>query len=388
MNPVGHGSTPEVFQQGKGQQKHVAESMNGTDHEIKMSGYLIADTVSEQLTEPTVRHSQLDPTVGHTLLIPASIHAVDALVVVDTAAQISMISQSFLDSLKPTLKVSREHIRIRNAKHGSNMRCRIIWQLPITIQGKQFKIGVAVGPVTDDFIIGLDFLLKHHCIVNVESSIVTVDGDTVYAVMKKGVSGCNNVSRVHVTQRTVVPLNHRVNVIERPVVIEIMNDTNRQVVLKQGELLTQAIELDEMMTTDTEVQQPSVNVRHYGVDDDRGLSSWEEGNKIHDEMSPPRVASFIPDDSMEDEYISAKLNEVELRIPKHLTDMFERAKENISKREQIALGLLICQYANVVSTGSKDLGKFSLIYHRIKTFNEEPVRERLRRTPLKFQGEE
>ena len=168
------------------------------------------------------------------------------------------------------------------------MRCRIIRQLPITIQGKQFKIDVAVGPITDDFIIGLDFLLKHHCIVNVESSIVTVDGDTVYAVMKKGVSGCYNVSMVHVTQRTVVPSNHRVNVMvelpnpthityvttpeitdsliiptclicggEGPVVMDIMNDTNRRVILKQGELLTQAIELDEIMITDTEVQQPS-----------------------------------------------------------------------------------------------------------------------------------
>ena len=87
--------------------------MNGADHEIKMLGGIIADTVSEQLTEPAIRHSQLDPTVGHTLLIPASIHAVDALLVVDTAVQISMISQSFLDSLKPTVKVSREHIRIK-----------------------------------------------------------------------------------------------------------------------------------------------------------------------------------------------------------------------------------------------------------------------------------
>ena len=95
MNYVGHGSTREVFQQGKGLQPHVAESMNGADHKIKMLGGLIADTVSEQLTEPAVRHSQLDPTVGHNLLIPASIHAVGALLVVDTAAQISMISQSF-----------------------------------------------------------------------------------------------------------------------------------------------------------------------------------------------------------------------------------------------------------------------------------------------------
>ena len=58
-------------------------------------GGLIAETVSGQPTDPEVRHSQLGPTVGHTLLLPASIHAVDILLVVDAAAQMSMISQSF-----------------------------------------------------------------------------------------------------------------------------------------------------------------------------------------------------------------------------------------------------------------------------------------------------
>ena len=183
------------------------------------------------------------------------------------------------------MTLSREHIRIINAEHDSYMRFRTIRQLPITIQGKQFKIDVAVGPITDDFIIGLDFLLEHHCIVNVMSSIVTLDGDTVYAVMKKGSSGRYNVSRVQVTQRTIVPPNHRANIMmeltspthvtyvtapelthslitpsclicggEGPVVIKNINDSNRQVVLKQGDLLTQAIELDEILTTDTESQ--------------------------------------------------------------------------------------------------------------------------------------
>ena len=187
--------------------------MNGAKCETNKLGGLIADTGSKQLTEPAVRHSQLGPTIGHTLLISASIYDVDTLLVVDTAAQMSVISQSFLNSLKSTVTVSREHIRIRNAEH---MRCRIIRQLPITMQGKQFKIDVAVGPITDDFIIGLDFLLEHHCIVNVESSIVTIDGVTVYAVMKKGCSARYNVSRLHVTQRTVVPPNHRANIMVEP----------------------------------------------------------------------------------------------------------------------------------------------------------------------------
>ena len=87
--------------------------MNGADHDTNKLGGLIADTRSSQLTDTAVRHSQLGPTVGHTLLIPASICAADTLLVVDTAAQMSIISQSFLNSLKPTVTVYHEHIRIK-----------------------------------------------------------------------------------------------------------------------------------------------------------------------------------------------------------------------------------------------------------------------------------
>ena len=97
-----------------------------------------------------------------------------------------------------------------------------------------------------------------------------------------------------------------------------------QLVLKQGDLLTQAIELDEILTTDTESQHTFVIVRHYGGDDDRDLPSWEKGNTIHNEMSP--AASLILDDSLDVRYISAKRKEVDSSIPKHLGDMFERPK--------------------------------------------------------------
>ena len=52
------------------------------------------------------------------------------------------------------------------------------------------------------------FILEHHCVVDVDNSIVAVDGPTVYAVMKKGPSTCYNVSRVQVTQRTNIPPKH------------------------------------------------------------------------------------------------------------------------------------------------------------------------------------
>jgi hypothetical protein len=68
--------------------------------------------------------------------------------------------------------------------------------------------------------------------------------------------------------------------------------------------------------------------------------------------------------------------------------MYKDACSRLSLREQIALARLLTVYGDVFSRDKNDLGLFTLLTHRIQTYNEEPVKERLRRTPLKFQTEE
>ena len=94
---------------------------------------------------------------------------------------------------------------IKNAEHGSYMQCDLIKELPITIQHNQYNIDVAVGPITDDFILGLDFLLKHHCIVDIDDSTVKMYGTPLHALMKKGPSVKYNVSRIQIAKRNVIP---------------------------------------------------------------------------------------------------------------------------------------------------------------------------------------
>ena len=63
---------------------------------------------------------------------------------------------------------------------------------------------MAVGPITDDFILGLDFLLRHHCIVDIDDSTVILDGTPVHALMKKGPSVKYNISRIQVAKCIVI----------------------------------------------------------------------------------------------------------------------------------------------------------------------------------------
>ena len=113
--------------------------------------------------------------------------------------------------------------------------------------------------------------------------------------------------------------------------------------------------------------------------------SWEEVNKIN-KTPQPIATSFIPNDCLDDTQVSVMLADVETQIPPHLQDMFVRSKKNISIREQDALGILLSRYGNVFSKDNNDLGKFTLIRHRINNYNEDSVRERLRRTWWLFQS--
>ena len=73
--------------------------------------------------------------------------------VVDKAAQISMINQPFFDSLTHHTALLHELIGIKNTEHGSHMQCYLTRQLSLTINNNQFKVDVAVGPITDHFIL-------------------------------------------------------------------------------------------------------------------------------------------------------------------------------------------------------------------------------------------
>ena len=249
-----------------------AEAILTTDQQLHKSDSEPVDMSNRQDKgtgeQITVRSTQLDPTVGHTLLIPATIYGRGMLMVIDTAAQMSMVSLSFIDSLEHACTVTPEFITIKNAEHGSYIQCYLIKELPITIQHN-------AGPITDDFILGLDFLLKHHCIVDIDDSTVMVDGIPVHALMKKGPSITYNISRIQVAKRTVIPAKHvgyamvectnpscnvyvtspemtdeliiRSCIINGgigPVIMEIINDSNKPITLQKGKVLVQAIEMD------------------------------------------------------------------------------------------------------------------------------------------------
>ena len=219
MNPVGHGSTSSLLHfQGNGQLTQWCSP--SSNHDITIGKKIKFDLLSSnnstpgadvKPSSPLVRsHIYTRPAARNTLLILATISNKDTLMVVDTAAQISMVSQSFIDSLGQIFTMSPGGIVTKNAENDSYMQCRLIKGLPIIIQQNIYHIDVAVGPITDNCILGLDFLLEHHIVVDVVNGAVTLDGATVHALIRKGPTMCYNVTRVLVTQHITITPRHRV----------------------------------------------------------------------------------------------------------------------------------------------------------------------------------
>ena len=75
-------------------------------------------------------------------------------------------------------------------------------------------------------------------------------------------------------------------------------------------------------------------------------------------------------------------------IPGHTKDMFDRASAGVGEDEAVALKLLLIKYRGVFAEHEMDLGDFPAVKHVIDTRNARPVKQRPRRTPLAFEGEE
>ena len=75
-------------------------------------------------------------------------------------------------------------------------------------------------------------------------------------------------------------------------------------------------------------------------------------------------------------------------IPEHLINLFDKSKGELNEQEQTQLSEILCEFEDVFAKSEIDLGKFNTIQHGIDAGTNRPVKQRIRRTPLGFAGEE
>ena len=82
------------------------------------------------------------------------------------------------------------------------------------------------------------------------------------------------------------------------------------------------------------------------------------------------------------------LLDVQSHMPEHIKDMFLCSCVHLTDEESAELGEVLIMYADLFAKNDNDLGCFTEMEHFIDTGDTPPIKQRMRRTPLRFCDEE
>ena len=328
------------------------------------------------------------------ILIDVAVNGKEIEAVVDTAAEVTVVSKKFAESLHPNLSLGKEFI-LKGAAKGQNFQSQLA-RVDITIGSVKVPWNIYIAPINDAVILGLDLLRHLRAEVNLHLNTVTVNNRIISSRSARDgeQQEAYRVSRVLVAKRTVVPPGTMAHVrcklentmdddflvssskqVAKPVMVpntlcrtdnkgvfimRVLNDTPFYKTVKKDSVLGGASEFVEV------------------VDEEEFQEPW---------MKSGPIDFGIFEVNTEDPVVRQTTVEKQV-MPDYLKDMFQKSCKNLKESEAERFGALLTEYADVFSKGDEDLGHFKDLKFTIDTGDARPVQQRIRRTPLGFEQEE
>ena len=295
--------------------------------------------------------------------------------IVDTASEVTILSDKFYDSLPTKPDVIKE-ITLYTAGRDLSMKGFLLEPTTIEIDGLVFKENLYVAPLGDAMLIGLDLMSKHQVMVDMKSSQLCLLDHKVQFIDKEGNSvQAVTKTRVRITKRIDIPPQ---SVVRVPCHAEKLSENQsyliesdiatvlvpRTYVVGSCSPVMSFINLSDNKVTLFKNQQVG-----YAYEADEILPS---GNCDHDS----------------DFRISQVSKPAKRELPEHLRDLFQNSCVELNESEKSSLENLLINFADVFSSHEFDLGNFTAIEHAIETGDAKPIKQRFRRTPTCFVGEE
>ena len=136
-----------------------------------------------QLDGPAIRPASkeclLNDACGVSLSIPVKVNGVEVpAAIVDSAAQITIISTDLYHSLPNPPEVLHTVFLRGISNTQGRVKAHKLKDLNITIGNQIFPWTVYVAPITDQFLLGLDFLLHKSCQIDMKSGTVQIGSET------------------------------------------------------------------------------------------------------------------------------------------------------------------------------------------------------------------
>ena len=375
-------------------------------------------------------------TAGLSLTVPLTINDHATKAVIDTAAQVTLVSEDLFGQIKPTFNVT-DSIRLWEAGKNTVMVAKKVEQVPIQLGRSSYLWDVYVAPISDNCILGIDFLVAHDGKIDLGNKILTLRDENIQASLLHDES--TSVRRVTLAKHVIIPPNsavhakvkfksdadtdYSVNAPEFPhkevliphfitktdkygmlektrtFTITLLNDSDKYKKLSKGHVVGHAEEVDVVQekelgaasgTSETEQEKDMAETRST-----LGSSSTIQmlGSKLYDFTrrmlgATEPVVDTEQDRTFKVSQICASKSVMEEAMPEHLKELWQRSCGELTEDQTIKLGNTLIEYADVFSKNDTDLGCFSEVKHKVDTGDAKPIRQKMRRTPLGFEQEE
>ena len=400
---------------------------------------------------PCIRQFTWEEPAGVSMMVPIRFGDVEAVAVVDTAAQVTIMNHE-LRSRIGLQGSCDETVMLRNAKKNSAMQGYVWKHVGFQLGGRKYFCDIVEADISDALILGIDFLREQKCKIDLGNDVLEMqDGERVYASMRGQEAGVYHVSRVLLAKKAKVPpmsLRYVEAKFERaadvPFAIEprcregvfipsvmvegsenvlmcVMNMSDHYVTFNRNSEISRAIETDVLVVPrDGESDmEPAADVYFRGTSevDQSALKvcTIKQGQGLLVEDVPPeregdvsspeqRTAAGLCDVSSLSECTLEKPGFTEAggkppaseqhpqsksrELPAHLRDMFEEAKKLLMAEQVERVRQVLLEFADVFATRDLDIGRFTALVHYLKTGQAFPIKQSMRRSPLGFEKQE
>ena len=299
------------------------------------------------------------------LFVQAKLGEYGADCLVDSGATLSLLSSKVWSTIKGTVSLEKFDQEIVSAS-GNVLDTKGKANVCFVINGVKCVMDVVIAEMDIDAILGLDFMSMHDVIVDVVGMTMHIKG-TVCPLVKIGKIGCYQVivkERVHVPSRSEV-------ILEGQMVDWDPSDDNIGIIETS----------DKFLNSNRGVVARTL-VKANGKIPIRYANFSNEDQILYPGTN---IAEFCP------AQVLRAVQEVKTKpprnLPKHLTELYERASEGMSSTQKKQIANLLGKYGDIFSKDEHDLGRTGIIKHKISVDNTRPIKQAMRRVPVHMQDE-
>ena len=110
--------------------------------------------------------------------VPVKVQGMQLQAVVDTAAQVTLVSEEFYKSLDPAPPIRKEVV-MNTAGKGMQMNGYIAGPFQVVLGTHQFSVEIYVAPIEEDMLLGLDFLGANGVSLHLKEKELQIAGEVI-----------------------------------------------------------------------------------------------------------------------------------------------------------------------------------------------------------------